>query len=426
MIIKNKNQAIIVASVDGLNSMYTGVGTVVFNYLESHLLEASHIPLFTITSKLDRESSDFCVDTMQHTLDICNKTGGKFFEIISYADTFKWGNIFSGNCDNPVLQWNKIAEESSKIILNLSQKYKKILVIAHDIFFAALGEKIAKKNGIHIIWIPHGLSLNYKSKIDSNRLIFEKSSLASLIKYGGKVGYIGSYMKHCLLSDYHIHKTDLIYFKNGFSIKSDRFNISPSHQKKLLQQFKIPNNKKIIFHWGRCHFSKSTDILLPAMINFLKLPIGKNYCGVVIIPMETTSDHLINKISDQIKWLSKYHIVITTFEKFLPTAILQYELLDIVVFPSRHEANPIGPIEAIALCNDKVKMIYSNIEPLCMIFDNEINCLKVNEITIESLTNSFIKACHMPLKINKRNPILTAEESNKKIIKSLLSILDDL
>src|SRR3989344_8813479 len=124
---------------------------------------------------------------------------------------------------------------------------------------------------LNIIWIPHSLGKIFEDEYSNKeRIEFEESSINSIMESNNDyVGYIGDFFRKILNECYFIPDNKLISLRNGLYENSYRYNESYNHKNYLMNKYKIPKNKKLIFSWGRCVYQKGFDILIPSIKEFL-------------------------------------------------------------------------------------------------------------------------------------------------------------
>ena len=109
------------------------------------------------------------------------------------------------------------------------------------------------------------------------------------------------------------------------------------------------------------------------------------------MPIETSDNNYISFIEKELGDLPSGSVTpIFKFDPCLPYALLKNKNIDMLIFASRFEGNPLTPIEALSFSRE-AKILYSNIPPL-----NEL--LKENEGAIQfelnppSLYEAMLKA----------------------------------
>ena len=359
--------AIVVAAHDGIVSLVTGVGVVVNSFVESFseiksyckLFANNEVNLICLPPYLNKNSPDFNQTIKKISEDSCKITGGVLLDLPTFSDGASEGSVW-GNC----LQWKSASLSVAVYLKSIEQKYDKIILLANDTIFSAVRGFIPSMKNLNIIWIPHSLGRVFEDEFSNlERISFEEKSISELIKSDKDyIGYIGDSFKEVLIKKYLTPENKLLPFKNGLYLNSHRYKINENICKELLEKYNIPSDKKIIFSWGRCVNQKGYDVLIPACKLFLES--NPHYYLVLLMPTETSPPEYVDKIKKELLQidLDKFS-AIYQFDEYLPYAILKSNNLDILAFPSRFEGEAITALEANALANNGVKIIYNPIPP---------------------------------------------------------------
>lgn len=383
--------AVVVLSHDGLQSVLTGVGVVVNSFVESFaeikrdvkFFSKNETSLICLAPYIKKNSKDFHKYINQKTEQVCRKNNG-------YLKEFRtlYGGLSQQKIWGDIKQWEYSSKIAAELIEKIKADYDKIIVLAHDTIFALTAKYLKEDKNLKLIWIPHSLGkLFFEKKIDRKRINLENKSIKVINESKYKfVGYIGNSFKKSLLTHYGVKKNKLMPLINGIYNKSSRF-ANGDKNRNLIKL--IPNNKKLIFSWGRAVYQKGYDIIIPAYSNFLKE--NKNYHLLLLMPSETSDEKYLREIRNELKKLPKSsYTAIFKFDSHLPIQILRHKNLNMVIFCSRYEGNPITPLEILAFSNNKVKILYSNIPPLMDIF-SKVSTSQKFKIDIKNLQKKMRK-----------------------------------
>ena len=366
--------AVVVAAHDGIVSLVTGVGVVVNSFIESfgelrkeiNILKGNEVNLICIPPYLERSSPDFNENLADRSKDACLKTEGYLMDLPTFSDGKSEGSIWGEGIE----QWKSASLSAATFLKSIERDYDKILLFAHDTIFASVRNFLPEINNLNIIWVPHSLGKTFQDEYSNReRILFEEDAIISMMNSKKDyVGYIGNYFKKILLEKYNVFERNLINLKNGLYENSQRYTMSTEDLSYLLDKYKIPRNKKLIFSWGRCVYQKGFDILIPSCKEFLEN--NSDYHIVLLMPIETSLNKYVDEIKIKLLDLNPTSFTaIYKFEEYLPSAILSLSNLEIIVFPSRFEGAAITALEANAFAADNVKIIYSSIQPNKDVFD---------------------------------------------------------
>ena len=385
--------AVVIAAHDGLVSLVTGVGVVVNSFIESFkelknkvkIFKENEVNLICVPPYLRKDSKDYNKNIADRTKNACLENGGYVFDLPTFSNGESEGSIWGD-----LNQWKSASLSLSTYLRSLQNDYDKILLFSHDTIFVSVRKFIPDMKNLNIIWIPHSLGKIFEDEYSNKeRIEFEESSINSIMESNNDyVGYIGDFFRKILNECYFIPDNKLISLRNGLYENSYRYNESYNHKNYLMNKYKIPKNKKLIFSWGRCVYQKGFDILIPSIKEFLDNNL--DYHLVLLMPVETSLENYIFNIKEELKKLnSDSYTTIYNFEEYLPSVILGLDNLDMVVFPSRFEGSAITALEANTFSKEEVKIIYSNILPNIDIFRNNPFAIPFISSDINSLKEIF-------------------------------------
>jgi glycosyltransferase involved in cell wall biosynthesis len=384
---------IIVGAHDGLQSILTGVGVVVNSFVESFyqirtksvFLKNNDVELICIAPFIKKDSKDYHPKVRESTINSCKKNNGRLIEISTLSDGSSQRSIWG----NPS-QWRSASLSLATTIRLLEKDYDKIYLFAHDTIFSLVRYYLKDIDKVNIVWIPHSLGTVFEKGCNEERLKIEEEAINSLSKKNGDfIGYIGKSFKEVLEKDYCVNKEKLIPLINGLYLDSDRYNLSLMEKEKIINSYNIPKNKKLIFSWGRCVSQKGFDIIIPAYKKLIEKYDG--YHLVLLMPIETSDKEYVSVIEKEIKDLPPGSVTpIFKFDFGLPYALLKNKNMNMILFASRFEGNPLTPLEALAF-SSRSKILYSNIAPLNDILKENGGAFQF-ELDSNSLYHTMLKA----------------------------------
>ncbi|HLC55900.1 MAG TPA: glycosyltransferase family 4 protein [Candidatus Nanoarchaeia archaeon] len=390
-----KKIATIIAAHDGLVSLVTGVGVVVNSFVEAfqeiklkvNKFKEHEIKLLCLAPYLDRKSIDYNKEIEQITKNSCRINNGILIDIPTFSDGSSQSSIWGGTSE----QWNSASLSAASYILGTSKDYDLILLFANDTIFSSIRRYIPNLKNLRVIWVPHSLGKVFKDEFSNEtRLDIENKSIeALLISECDYIGYISNSFKETLRKDYGVDNARLLPLINGLYFNSFRYTISNAIVNENFIKYRIPNDKKLIFAWGRCVYQKGYDILIPTYKKFLNE--NPDYNLVLLMPIETSIGDYVNNIKKEISKIPEDSITaIYEFSDTLPYSILHHKNLQFVIFPSRFEGAPITALEALAFSGDNVRFVYSLIPPLLELFKDNKRAIPIHNLTIDSLYESML------------------------------------
>lgn len=367
---KESKNALVVLAIDGISTIYSGVGTIVYSFFEAYdeikrSFGEINVELFAFTPYFDMKDSRYSSRVSNDVKEICLRNGGELIYLPTMCHGEAHTNSWRGNKSVSITtQWESsaISAAASLNLLSMIGKYDNIFVLCHDSLFANVAKFILNDN-VHLCWVPHSLSSIINDHIQSNKLEYETESINEHIKKGHKIAYISELTKQALLTTFSCKEEQLVSLYSGIFLKSKKFNISEK-KSSIFNKYNIPQNKPLIFSWARCHYVKGIDTILRAFISY-KNNISYNNADVHLILLCPDSSS-INSYIEEINNLkgnlsSDDYTFINSFDEQLPLVVLKHDLTKGVILASRSEAFGLCSLEALAFRNPNVSIIYSRI-----------------------------------------------------------------
>ncbi|MCW9547313.1 glycosyltransferase [Klebsiella oxytoca] len=396
-----KKVAIVIMSVDGQVSLETGVGVVVSNIIEHYneIILGCHLPPFVevslvcITPKLLEHAEGFRKEMKEKTLLSCKKNNGRFIEVDTLSSGDSWHSIYhEGDGYSQIEQWNAISKNSAYCIENSLDSYDSIIALGHDTPYAKVGGFIKDMKKCKFIWIPHILAAPLPNFVGSVQHQFELDGISKILYRNDFIGFIGKYIHECLAELYEIKDNNLCPMTNGIAEYSYQYMFDDEERNKILTEYDIPKERKLIFYSGRYNPIKGVDILLPALIQFLESSFGEKYHLVLLMPRGTLRDSFRVKVEPFLKKLEGKGTIVMDFNIKLPISVLKSNNLDTIIFSSRHESEPLTAMEAMLFSKPSVKIVYSPIKAFKYIFDNQPNTFEIADMTVDSFYKALINS----------------------------------
>jgi glycosyltransferase involved in cell wall biosynthesis len=357
-----KKRIIIVASYDGISTMFSGVGKVTDLYIDiirnyiKILNRANEIDFGIAETYIANSNSAFENERLSYVKSKCDL----YYAIPTNSD----GQFIESHWGIDV--WKSASCSLATLITTLSQQYKSVTLLAHDTMFASVRKYLnrarPKNENINIYWIPHSLARIFNDSFsDQVRDSFEVESIQSLIDENDKIVAINSYMRNFLNIQYRIPHEKIYDIHNR--IKKTKTN-------------SLTKYENVILIYGRCTHQKGYDYILPIIKEWIH---KMNYKVICIAPYGTSPSSYIRQVEDIVR---SYNCENIYFEKrFIdnkPIEILSNLNEGAVILPSRYEASPLAPLEALTYLKPSIPIIYSNIPPHNEVLNGRPNCYQFN------------------------------------------------
>jgi|GEM_PF-3916272 len=366
---KKKKNAFVVLAIDGISTIYSGVGTIVYSFFEAYdEIKSSFgehdFDLFAFTPYFNMNDSRYSARVLNDVTEICRRHGGDVMYLPTMCHGEAHTNSWRGNDHVPIkTQWESasISAASSLNLLSRLGGYDEIFVLCHDTIFANVSKFILNAN-IHLCWVPHSLSSIFDDHIQSDKLQYEKESINTLLKNGHKISYLSELTKSALSAVFFCKEEQLVSLYSGIFLRSGKFRI-PADRTSVLKKYNIPQDRPLVFSWARCAHAKGIDTILKAFISYKKNNFLNNNVHLVLLCPDSTA---INSYTDEINELKgqlspEHYTFITHFDEQLPLVVLKYDRTKCVILASRFETFGLSSLEALAFRHPDVSIMYSRI-----------------------------------------------------------------
>ncbi|MCD9878942.1 hypothetical protein [Streptomyces guryensis] len=363
-----KNNAIVVASIDGLATLECGIASIVHWFFEefddiraqSPTLQTSDWSLYALSPELDVSSSDYSETVHGIVSSVCKKYGGSF-EWFPVADSSSLRSVWS--LDKP-RRWDEMCQSLAASVRQLCARHERVTVLVHGVMLTALRSYLLDIDNVQVVFIAHSLGRVFSDKASDNRTQFEDRAFADMARFPqDRIGYIGPYFKDILTQSYDRTESQLAPFVNGIPKNSFRFpaDTESADRKSYLASQGIPLEKQLIFSWGRCTGQKGFDALIPAYREFLKRA-PDTWHLVLLMPQEVSPTEYVALLDRQLTELpASSYTVIRHFDAKLPYYLLREEALKIVAFASRFEGAPLSVLETLQFGHSDLKIVWHDI-----------------------------------------------------------------
>ncbi len=420
---------LIIASYDGINTHYCGVGTIIRNTIfalrdlagkEGIKISLAYISADpggkVFNSTCFKDSMEIVKDTGGHPVPLCNGTAG-----FDEGDMWKSFPEWKGACSSLATALNMILDDRDDNVLML-----------HDtpfLLFTKFKQQIFGKN-LRCFYLPHSSGINHAFGDDGwrrERIEIEKEAFRTIQNDNSSrlLAEGRNFAKH-LIKDYSVVFEKDDYLTNGLYFDRYKKFINQKFNTPDLSRFGININSesKIIFSWGRCSIAKGFKELLEAWQEVVELLPDHHL--IIQSPNNSGEDDYFQILKEYEKKIPRT-IVINDFNPDIWQTILRTQNTDIVCIPSIMDPNPHTAIEAklfsvgmrsviIGSNTDGVKDTYT---------DNE--CLWVNPFDKKAFSSGILMATRLSEEERQRmNKSNSRNLSNYDYLKNIRDFLKNI
>ena len=390
---------IIIATYDGIGTHYSGVGTIAKNliFALSALSERYDFRVSIAYINVDKSSRVFNKFCFQESLDLVKKTGG---QMIPLCNTTKGENEWD--------MWRSFEEwdfacvslvTSLNLILNDEEENILILNDTPFLMFAKFKDLVFKKN-LKCFYFPLSTGLNHAFGRDTwrnKRIRIEKDCFA-LIENDpdSKVISLGKSFAKSMHNDYSLDFNQNDYLQNGLCFDKYYNYLNKKFGNSDLEKYNIhiPDDKKIIFAWGRCSIAKGFRELASAWAKAHEsLP---NHYLILQMPNNSGEPDYFTVIKEILKDIPR-SIIINDFNPDIWETVLRTDGTEVVCIPSLMDPFPHTSIEA-KLFSKGMNFItlISNVDGAVDAFD-ENESIYIDPRDTAVFANKIIEAVNMEM-----------------------------
>ncbi|MEK7088620.1 MAG: glycosyltransferase [Patescibacteria group bacterium] len=388
---------LIIASYDGINTHYCGVGTIIRNTIfalkDFAVKEGIKVSLAYISADPNgkvfndacfKDSVDLVKSTGGHLIPLCNGTAG-FDEWDMWRSFPEW----TSECASLATVLNVILDDKDDNVLMLND--------TPFLLFTKFKQQIFEKN-LKCFYIPHSSGLNHSfgdNEWRNERVKIEKEAFETIKKDGSSqlLAEGRNFAKH-LVKDYGVTFEENAYFTNGLYFDRYKEFLKQEFDISALNKFgiNIDPKSKLIFSWGRCSVAKGFKELLEAWQEVAgSLP---DYYLIVQTPNNSGEDGYFKLLKEYEKNTPRT-IVIDDFNPKIWQTILRVKNTDIVCVPSVMDPNPHTAIEAKLFSTGmRYVIVASNVDGVKDTYTDE-ECFYINPYSKEDFLKGLLKASRL-------------------------------
>jgi glycosyltransferase involved in cell wall biosynthesis len=388
---------LIIASYDGINTHYCGVGTILRNTIfalkdfaakEKIKISLAYISADPGGKVFDnvcfKDSIELVKGTIGYLIPLCNGTAG-----LDESDMWKSFPEWKSECASLATALNIILDDKDDNVL-----------ILHDtpfLLFSKFKQQIFGKN-LRCFYLPHSSGLNHvfgDDKWRNQRIEIERETFRAIQDdtFSRVIAEGRNFAEH-LMKDYGVILGEDDYLTNGLYFDRYKIFLNQKFNASDLNKFdiNIGPKSKIIFSWGRCSVAKGFKELLEAWQKVAK-SLPDHY---LIIQSPNNSGE-----NDYFQFLKEYEkkiprtIVINDFNPEIWQTILRTQNTDIVCIPSIMDPNPHTAIETkLFSAGMRYAIIGSNTDGVKDTYTKG-ECIWVNPYDKNDFSKGILKAARL-------------------------------
>jgi glycosyltransferase involved in cell wall biosynthesis len=409
--------ALVVVSIDGLSSLKCGIGCIVHWFFEAideivamtEQLQNDRWSLHALSPRLDPASGDYSAEVVADVTAACTRHRGDF----------RWFDVDDNSCLKSVWsldkveRWRSMCRNAAAEIRRLAEGGRRVTVLAHGTMFATLRSHLSAWPNVQMIYMTHTLGRVFLDANSANRAAYEDKGFALMrTAPQDKIGYVGSYYRDVLYTEYDRREQDLVPFQNAVYVRSRRFaELSDARARADLRAGDdgsrsahgirttddlgpVPGDKRLVFSWGRCVPQKGFDVVIPAFGEFLsRRADAGDWHLVLLAPQEVAASEYVATLHEQLGRLpAGSYTIIEQFEPLLPFRILASRALEVCVFASRFEAGPLTLIEALTFGHEGVRIVWHDIPPMRHLLSAQPETFGFAPLRAQEMAEAMVRA----------------------------------
>lgn len=338
---------LIIATYDGINTHYSGVGTIAKNIVTAlDGLTQQDIRVSIAYIEADKNAKVFNSECFEASRALVEKTGGTLIPLCnSTKGQSEWDMWRSFK------EWDYTSVSlvtALNIILDPDEENYIILNDTPFLFFAKYKDLVNDKN-LKCFYFPLSTGKNHAfgdTEWRNNRIRVEQTCFDLITSdKNSKVIALGKKFAERMSEDYGLSFEDDDFLQNGLCFEKYEDFLSSNFDNQSLKKYgiEIEDDKRIVFAWGRCSTAKGfKELALAWSIAHKDLP---NHYLILQIPNNSGEDAYFEEVKNILNSTPR-HIVIDDFNPDIWKTVLRTEGTDVVCIPSLMDPFPHTSIEA--------------------------------------------------------------------------------
>ncbi len=349
--------AVIFITTEGIQHQVGGVAKYIRNYIffldkmRDFFREKSvNLTLYAAEPALSNYLPSYCESEFETVKKTLERSGGQFYKLINNTNGTAW--------INPLDNWKALSASAATVALNVAEKHQATLVFYGSTCLAMAQVYIHKQlkvfnADIRTVYLTHdsAFSTFYKEKNEDILSMDYLCSQWTKFTPNAKIGFVSEYMKNLFSENYMVKEEAFIPSRSGVILEEDRYSpLTQEHIISLLEKYKIPLDKKIIFSWGRADGYKRLDLIFAAT----------EYLNEEFFAVAVTNSKF-PELSNYISKGSFKGILIENYKSFeLINALVSWNNTVAICLLSENEPGAMAPMEAMLLCKRGGGVVITN------------------------------------------------------------------
>ncbi|OIO32535.1 MAG: hypothetical protein COZ49_04450 [Candidatus Yonathbacteria bacterium CG_4_10_14_3_um_filter_47_65] len=388
---------LIIATYDGINTHYSGVGTIAKNIVNAlgDLTADTDLRVSIAYIEADKNSKVFNKECFEASSNLVKRTGGIMMPLCnSTKGQNEWDMWRSFK------EWN-YACVSLVTALNLSlNPDEENYIILNDtpfLFFSKYKELVNDKK-LKCFYFPLSTGKNHAfgdADWRNNRIRVEQECFDIIAgDKNSKVVALGKKFAERMSEDYGLSFSENDFLQNGLCFEKYEEFLNKKFGNQDLKKYgiEIEDDKRIVFAWGRCSVAKGfKELALAWSVAHKDLP---NHYLILQIPNNSGEASYFEEVKDILSNTSR-HIVIDDFNPEIWKTVLRTENIDVVCIPSLMDPFPHTSIEAKLFSKDMNYItIISDVDGAVDAFAKD-EAIYVDPRNINSFVSELIRATNL-------------------------------
>jgi glycosyltransferase involved in cell wall biosynthesis len=414
---------LIIATYDGINTHYSGVGTIAKNIVDtlSGFTNDTNLRVSIAYIEADKNTKVFNKKCFEASSNLAKKTGGRMMPLCNSTkgqsewDMWRSFQEWDYTCVSLVTALNMTLDpdEENHIILNDTP----------FLFFAKYRELVNDKN-LKCFYFPLSTGKNHAfgdTNWRNNRIRTEQECFDLITKdKNSKVIALGKKFAERMSEDYGLSFEEDDFLHNGLCFEKYEDFLYKKFNNKDLKKYgiEIEDDNRIVFAWGRCSIAKGfKELALAWSVVHKDLP---NHYLILQIPNNSGENNYFDEVKDILNKTPR-HIVIDDFNPNIWKTVLRAENTDIVCIPSLMDPFPHTSIEAKLFSKDMNYItVISDVDGAVDAFTRD-EAVYVDPRNTESFAGELVRAINLSpqdkKEIIERNKVSIENFDFLKIIK---------
>ena len=414
--------ALVIASIDGITTRECGIGVIVdwfFEALENRQYQFN-ADLFVVGAKVNASSKDYRSELADRNARLCHEHGGQLLEFpVENSESLSsgWAVAFPD-------QWRSYCQSAAQVIQLFSDRYAKVIIVAHGLMLTGLRLYFENQNQVKIIFVAHSLGHAGHDAMSVHRVIWESEAFEVMKNYDDTVAPVSPFFQQLLSEKYHLPNAMLIPYHNGIYQQASCYQISAKQKETILEKYQIKPDVPLYFSWGRAVPTKGCDLIFKAFQQLLdESAIDPKSRLIILAPASCGNKQYVQQLQKlAVKIPHHQATLLLDFDEQLPHVVLGLPQTKAVVFASKYESFMLTAAEALAFGHVHLKHLYYNIPPVHAQYQYHSNAFSFLEWNSASMISVWKQMQHAPSLVKKTTTFQVSDfvENTKEFLKQVM------